>query len=138
MEKHQDNRTNDNPAERSSSKAERRLAPQTRHEARTLRNLEAPHGEAFFAYLSCAQESITIDDAEEDFNSRYRGSYGHLEVFAEDYTENLGWNSALEYFTYAEGIPSGLVAWSMPALLEVLRAEYQIIEYGGGIHVFYR
>lgn len=116
----------------------RRLIPTTRQEVRVLNSLEALHGEAISAYLSCDQTGVTVNDAEDDFKARYRGSYGLLEAFAEDYTENLGWNSALEYFTHTEGIPRGLVAWNMPALIQILHNEYQIVEHGGGIHVFYK
>lgn len=113
-------------------------APEAPSEIHIQSHLESTHADALAAYLRHVRTSETLDYAEEEFNSLYRGSYARVEDFAEDYTESLGWSSALEYFTYAERIPSGLVAWSMPALLEVLRAEYQIIEYGGGIHVFYR
>lgn len=138
MEKHSNNDSGYDRSEESVSARVRPLIPTARKEARALTSLEDRYGEAFSAYLSCDQTRITVNDAEEDFKARYRGSYSHLEAFAEDYTENLGWNSALEYFTHVEGIPAGLVAWDMPALLEVLESEYQIIEHGGGIHVFYK
>lgn len=113
-------------------------APEASSDTSSLENMESIHGVAFSAYLSHVGNEITADYAEEDFNSTYRGSYGSVEGFAEDYTESLGWNSALEYFTYVEGIPSGLVSWNMPALLQMLHSEYQIVEYGGSIHVFYK
>lgn len=113
-------------------------APEAPSEIHIQSHLESTHADALAAYLEHVRTSETLDYAEEEFNSLYRGSYARVEDFAEDYTESLGWNSALEYLAHVEGIPSRVIAWNTPALIQILHNEYQIIEYGDGIHVFYK
>ncbi|MGO2140785.1 MAG: hypothetical protein ACTH30_10245 [Leucobacter sp.] len=124
----------------SSQEAPRHGAPEaeTPQEQHTLELLAEAHGDAFRAYLTHIREDTPIDEVENEFINLYWASYPDRKTFIDSFLSGLGWQADYESLIANGGIPEGVLNWNYPLLLARLQEDYELLDLGGKVHVFFK
>lgn len=111
--------------------------PATRAEARILEDLHEELGAAFDVYLEYIWNGqAAIVDMEADFHNLHWASYEHIEQFAEDFIDALGWNDARDELARTWAIPKNIITFDKQEFLTQLQRDFEFHTRGGQTHVF--
>lgn len=112
--------------------------PTTRLERRTLELLEETHGDAFRAYLAHVWDATPVKEIENEFTNLYWASYPDRKTFIDSVINGLGWKEGYIHLVERSGIPPEFLNWNYPLLLARVQEDYELLDQGGNVHVFFR
>lgn len=118
--------------------AEAAPEPATRLERRTLELLTESHGDAFRAYLDNVWDGTPIDEIENEFTNLYWASFPDRKAFIDSVIDGLGWKDGYDDLVARTAMPSEILNWNYPLLLDRLQESYEVLDLGGKIHVFFK
>lgn len=98
----------------------------------------ARHGDAFAAFLTLADIDIAATDLLAQFDRFYYATFPDLRACADTFIEALGWQSSLEQLELNEPDIQGFLVWNYSLVGERINDLYEIVPYGGQVHLFDR
>jgi hypothetical protein len=98
----------------------------------------ARHGNAFAAFLKLEDIDATAPYLLERFTQFYYATFPDLRACADMFVEALGWQASLDELERTEPDLQGLLTWDYRLIEEHIRDIYEIVPYGGQIHLFDR
>jgi len=94
-------------------------------------------GAAAIAFTRLPDSNIEDEHLREAFESSYLASYPDRESFIASQLDSQDWAESTARHIEAEGIPVEFLVWDHDAIWRRLNDMYDVVEYGGHIHVFW-
>lgn len=98
----------------------------------------ARHRNAFAAFLTLADIDTTAPDLLEKFSQFHYATFPDVRTCADSFIEALGWQSTLDHIERNEPDIAGFLTWDYAAIEANIRDLYEIVPYGGQVHLFDR
>ena len=98
----------------------------------------ARHGNPFVAFLTFEDIDPTAPDLLTTFGLVYYATFPDLRECADTFIGALGWQSSLDQVERSQPDIAGLLTWDYALIEERIRDVYEVVEYGGQIHLFDR
>ena len=109
----------------------------SRRAAHALASLFTEHGSVAAHYLSLTGVDPYSETLAEDFTNSYIGSFDSPQSLVESELESHDWGIEFSEFMARAAIPEDFLTWNYAAIYAFLvRHIYDIVDFGGTLHVF--
>lgn len=93
-------------------------------------------GAAAIAFTRLPNIGVDHPNLVDAFHDSFLATYNTTEDFIHDQLDSQGWLAATDAHLESTGTPTDFLVWDRDAILRRLRDIYDVVEYGGQIHVF--